>query len=130
MSMNMNEEESEVMEGFTRIIRAASMSAMQVKEAADRRRQEHEKMSESERAQAAQREQERTAVDRRVADSVYKSMQSPVFWNHADNERIAERMTVAQQLAPEHSKADSAFMMGSDVLRDKYGIDAVAIMHG
>lgn len=53
-----------------------------------------------------------------------------MFWNHASNERIAERMTVAQQLAGEHSKADSSFMLGSDVLRDKYGIDAVSIMHG
>lgn len=130
MSINMNEEESEVAEGFTRVLRAASMSAMQLKEAAEKRRQQAEKMSETERAQQAQNEQARTAVDSRVADSVHKSVQSPMFWNHASNERIAERMTVAQQLAGEHSKADSAFMLGSDVLRDKYGIDAVSIMHG
>ncbi|MGO0605549.1 hypothetical protein [Brevibacterium linens] len=130
MSINMNEEESEVAEGFTRVLRAASMSAMQLKEAAEKRRQQAEKMSETERAQQAQKEQARTAVDSRVADSVHKSVQSPMFWNHASNERIAERMTVAQQLAGEHSKADSAFMLGSDVLRDKYGIDAVSIMHG
>lgn len=130
MSINMNEEESEVAEGFTRVLRAASMSAMQLKEAAEKRRQQAEKMSETERAQQAQNEQARTAVDSRVADSVHKSVQSPMFWNHASNERIAERMTVAQQLAGDHSKADSAFMLGSDVLRDKYGIDAVSIMHG
>lgn len=130
MSINMNEEESEVAEGFTRVLRAASMSAMQLKEAAEKRRQQAEKISETERAQQAQNEQARTAVDSRVADSVHKSVQSPMFWNHASNERIAERMTVAQQLAGEHSKADSAFMLGSDVLRDKYGIDAVSIMHG
>ena len=50
MSINMNEEESEVAEGFTRVLRAASMSAMQLKEAAEKRRQQAEKMSETERA--------------------------------------------------------------------------------
>lgn len=130
MSINMNEEESEVVEGISRIIRAASMSAMQLREAAERRQQKAEKMTEAERAQHAQEQHAQTATDRRVADSVYKSVQSPMFWNHADNARIAERMTVAQQLAGEHGKADSAFMLASDVLRDKYGIDAVSIMHG
>ena len=130
MSINMNEEESEVVEGIGRIIRAASMSAMQLREAAERRQQKAEKMTEAERAQHAQEQHAQTATDRRVADSVYKSVQSPMFWNHADNARIAERMTVAQQLAGEHGKADSAFMLASDVLRDKYGIDAVSIMHG
>lgn len=130
MSINMNEEESEVVEGISRIIRAASMSAMQLREAAERRQQKAEKMTEAERAQQAQEQHAKTATDRRVADSVYKSVQSPMFWNHADNARIAERMTVAQQLAGEHGKADSAFMLASDVLRDKYGIDAVSIMHG
>ena len=55
MSINMNEEESEVAEGFTRVLRAASMSAMQLREAAEKRRQQAEKMSETERAQQAHR---------------------------------------------------------------------------
>lgn len=130
MSVNMNEDESEVAEGFTRVLRTAMMGSMQVREGMERRKQQVEREAEKAAGERQAKERELFQRNDKVASAVQRDVQSPMFWNHADNKRVADLVTVSQELAGKHPQADAAYMMASDVLRDKYGIKLDSIMNG
>lgn len=130
MSINMNEDESEVAEGFTRVLRTAMMGGMQVREGMERRKQQAEREAEKSAGERQAAERELFQRNEKVAGAVQRDVQSPMFWNHADNKRIANVVSVSQELAGKHPQADAAYMMAADVLRDKHGIKLEAIMNG
>lgn len=130
MSVNMNEDESEVAEGFTRVLRTAMMGSMQVREGMERRKQQVEREAEKAAGERQAKERELFQRNEKVAGAVQRDVQSPMFWNHADNKRVADLVTVSQELAGKHPQADAAYMMASDVLRDKHGIKLETIMNG
>lgn len=130
MSINMNEDESEVAEGFTRVLRTAMMGGMQVREAQERRKQQAEREAEKSAGERQAAERERFQRNEKVAGAVQRDVQSPMFWNHADNKRVADLVSVSQELAGKHPQADAAYMMAADVLRDKHGIKLDSIMNG
>lgn len=130
MSINMNEDESEVAEGFTRVLRTAMMGGMQVREGMERRKQQSEREAEKSAGERQAAERELFQRNEKVAGAVQRDVQSPMFWNHADNKRVANVVSVSQELAGKHPQADAAYMMAADVLRDKHGIKLEAIMNG
>lgn len=123
MSVNMNEDESEVAEGFSRVLRTAMMASMQIREARERKQQKAER--EAERAASEERAAAKDVahMNDKVATSVQRQVQSPMFWNHASNDQVAKVITVAQELAGNHPQADAAYMMAADVIRDKYDVN-------
>lgn len=130
MSINMNEDESEVAEGFTRVLRTAMMGSMQVREGMERRKQHQERQAEKTAGEQQTQAREVFQRNEKVASAVQRDVQSPMFWNHATNKRVADLVSVSQELAGKHPQADAAYMMASDVLRDKHGINLEAIMNG
>src|SRR5699024_439474 len=130
MSVNMNEDESEVAEGFTRVLRTAMMGSMQVREGMERRKQQVEREAEKAAGERQAKERELFQRNDKVASAVQRDVQSPMFWNHADNKRVADLVSVSQELAGKHPQADAAYMGAADVLRDKYGIKLDSIMNG
>ncbi|MGL3808113.1 hypothetical protein ACSYDW_18705 [Paeniglutamicibacter sp. R2-26] len=63
------------------------------------------------------------ARERGVAEMIRRELSSPSFWKHASSEAIADRMTVAGELALKHNDASQAFMVGADRIRNQYGIN-------
>ncbi|MFF5794521.1 hypothetical protein ACFY5D_20960 [Paeniglutamicibacter sp. NPDC012692] len=92
--------------------RAIMGSGMQAAEQAQRR------VSMSQAEASAQ-----VARERGVAEMIRRELSSPSFWKHASSEAIADRMTVASELALKHNDASQAFMAGADRIRNQYGIN-------
>lgn len=130
MSVNMNEDESEVAEGFSRVLRTVMMASMQVREARERKQQKAEREAEKATAEQKEAAKELTRVNDKVADSLQRQVQSPMFWNSADNKHLADTIAVAQELAGKHPQADAAYMMAADVVRDKYNVNIDTFMKG
>lgn len=107
-----NQEETEMMQDFGGILRAVMGSAMQMAEHAQRRAQ----MRLAEANALAERE-------RNAAQLVNRDLSSPQFWKTAGSEAIADRMTVASELAGRHELASQAFMNGADRIRNLFGIN-------
>ena len=105
-------EESEIIQEFGNMTRAIMGSGMQAAEQAQRRAS----MSQAEASAQVARE-------RGVAEMIRRELSSPSFWKHASSEAIADRMTVASELALKHNDASQAFMAGADRIRNQYGIN-------
>lgn len=99
-----NDEESEISSEFGRVLRMVMGAAMQAKEASERRSQDQFRQSEQ------------------LAAVLKKDMSSPSF-TQLSGAQIADRMTVASELAGAHRTAAHAFMAGSDRLRNEMGIN-------
>lgn len=123
MSMNMHEDETEVAEGFTRVLRTAMMSLMQVREARERKQQQIEKASEKQLAEIQAEQKRVDMTNQKVAGAIHRDMQSQMFWNHASNDRIAQQLITARALAGQHPDADAAYMLGVDVARDRFNVN-------
>lgn len=104
-------EESEIIQEFGNMTRAIMGSGMQAAEQAQRRAS----MNQAEASAQVARE-------RGVAEMIRRELSSPSFWKHASSEAIADRMTVASELALKHHDASQAFMVGADRIRNQYGI--------
>lgn len=108
-------EESEIVEDFGQILRTVMGSGMQAAEQGQRR--------------AAAREQERQMTEAReqaVAQKIGQDFGSERFWKTSGSEAIADRMTLALELANKHgasSEAARAFVTGADRIRNQYGIN-------
>lgn len=108
-------EESEIVEDFGQILRTVMGSGMQAAEQGQRR--------------AAARDQERQMTEAReqaVAQKIGQDFGSERFWKTAGSEAIADRMTMALELANKHgasSEAARAFVAGADRIRNQYGIN-------
>lgn len=105
-------EESEIIQEFGNMTRAIMGSGMQAAEQAQRRAS----MNQAEASAQVARE-------RGVAEMIRRELSSPSFWKHASSEAIADRMTVASELALKHNDASQAFMAGADRIRNQYGIN-------
>lgn len=105
-------EESEIIQEFGNMTRAIMGSGLQAAEQAQRRAS----MSQAEASAQVARE-------RGVAEMIRRELSSPSFWKHASSEAIADRMTVASELALKHNDASQAFMAGADRIRNQYGIN-------
>ncbi|MGO0605261.1 hypothetical protein [Brevibacterium linens] len=112
------------------MLRTAMMGSMQVREGMERRKQQVEREAEKAAGERQAKERELFQRNDKVASAVQREVQSPMFWNHADNRRVANLVSVSQELAGKHPQADAAYMGAADVLRDKYGIKLDSIMNG
>lgn len=110
-----NQEESEIIADFGQIVRTVMGSGMQAAEQAQRRA-----------AMKAEERQIDESKERAVAQMIGRDFASDKFWKTAGSEAIADRMTVAVELATKHganSEAARAFMTGADRIRNQYGIN-------
>lgn len=105
-----NDEESDISMEFGRVLRMSLGAAMQAKESSDRRAANQGPATETRRLQ------------QQVAGVLKKEMASPDFVKMS-SQQIADRMTVASELAARHPNASKAFMAGSDRLRNEMGIN-------
>ena len=107
-----DQEESEIIQELGNMTRAIMGGGMQAAEQAQRRAG----MSQAEANAQTERE-------RGVAGMLRRELSSPSFWKEASSESIADRMTVAGELASKHNDASQAFMAGADRIRNQYGIN-------
>lgn len=105
-----NDEESDISMEFGRVLRMSLGAAMQVKEAFDRRAANQNPVVQTHRAQ------------QQLAAVLKKDVASPDF-TKLSSQQIADRMTVASELSANHRDASTAFMSGSDRLRNELGIN-------
>lgn len=107
------EEESEMSVELGRVLRVVLGAELQLKESAERKRY------------AATRETQGIDAhrDKDLAWSLRQELGSAAFWNKPGAQAVADRMTVAGQLAPEHVHAARAYMDGADRLRTGFGIN-------
>lgn len=105
-------EESEIIQEFGNMTRAIMGSGMQAAEQAQRRASMNQAEASAE-----------VARERGVAEMIRRELSSPSFWKQASSEAIADRMTVASELALKHNDASQAFMAGADRIRNQYGIN-------
>ena len=105
-------EESEIIQDFGNITRTILGSGLQAAEQAQRR-------ASMKQAEASAQD----ASERAVAGMIRRELSSPSFWKQASSESIADRMTVASELALKHNDASQAFMAGADRIRNQYGIN-------
>jgi hypothetical protein len=111
-----NDEESELVAEFGRVLRMATGSGMQIAEARSRRSQ----------VSAAEQAAERDRVFRTeagVAALVNRELYNPEFWRTANTSSIADRVTVAAHLAGGHAEARNGWMHAADVLRHDFGLN-------
>lgn len=121
MSQTPVEEESEILQDFSRIVRSATMAGMQIRES--RERQQQNKAQQSQAAERLSRERRE-----QVSHTLHRDVHSEMFWQHAGNRRIADNLTVAQYLATEgDAKANSSYMLMADKIRDVYGLSVEAV---
>lgn len=111
-----NDEESDISMEFGRVMRMALGSTMQVAETKARQATQLQQMQEQS-AQQAQRE-----IQSKLAWNLNLELKNPSFASMS-GEQIADRMTVASQLAPNFPNAAKAYMAGSDRLRNDLGIN-------
>ena len=107
-----DQEESEIIQEFGNMTRAIMGSGMQAAEHAQRRASMNQAEANAE-----------VARERGVAEMLRRELSSPSFWKQASSEAIADRMTVAGELALKHNDASQAFMAGADRIRNQYGIN-------
>lgn len=111
------EAEAEVGQEVDRVLRAAMMGAMQVREALQRREQQSQQLRQQE-------EQTRQAREQRVAQAVTKDIHRSSFWQEASNERLANTYSVVSYLSAQgHPDAQSAHSAMTDRLRTRFGIN-------
>lgn len=109
-------EESEIASEFGRTLRLALSGVMQAREAFARRAQ----MTQAARQAEVEREHQGQAV---LARSVGQELHSAGFWKKAGSESIADHVTVAAHLSPNHPEARTGYMHAADRLRNDYGIN-------
>lgn len=109
-------EESEIVSDFTRILQAAAGASLQRAEQSQRMKQVNE--------EHLRREHDaRLSGDQNVARNIKQDFHDREFWRTATPESVADRLTVARSLAADHPEATSAYMRGVDTIRKDYGLD-------
>lgn len=109
-------EESEIISDFTRILQAAAGASLQTAE--QRHRMEQVNKEHLRREQDA-----RLSGEQNVARNIKQDFHDREFWRTATPESVADRLTVARSLAAQHQDASSAYMRGVDTIRKDYGLD-------
>ena len=123
----MNDDETEMGQEFGRVLRIALGTSMQAAETVARRRQD-----------AQQQVQRADQEGARQAAQLQKESQQQLGWKLHDELRgrdlaqmstrqIADRMTVAAELAPRVPDASKAYMAGADRLRKEMGVNVTEI---
>lgn len=119
----MEQEETEIIQDLGRTARLILGSGMQAAEQAQRHShlKAQEQLAQEQRAYAALLAD--TARERAMGEQIRRDFSSAPFWKNAGSESIADRMTVAAELAARHPEAGRTYMDGADRIRNKFGIN-------
>lgn len=119
----MEQEETEIVQDLGRTARLILGSGMQAAEQAQRRShmEGQERLAQEQRAHAALLAD--AARERSMIEQIRRDFSSTPFWKNAGSESIADRMTVAAELAARHPEAGRAYMDGADRIRNQFGIN-------
>lgn len=119
----MEQEETEIIQDLGRTARLILGSGMQAAEQAQRHShlKAQEQLAQEQRAYAAMLAD--TARERAMGEQIRRDFSSAQFWKNAGSESIADRMTVAAELAARHPEAGRTYMDGADRIRNKFGIN-------
>lgn len=119
----MEQEETEIVQDLGRTARLILGSGMQATEQAQRRShlEGQERLAQEQRAHAALLAD--AARERSMIEQIRRDFSSTPFWKNAGSESIADRMTVAAELAARHPEAGRTYMDGADRIRNQFGIN-------
>ncbi|GAA1495363.1 hypothetical protein [Paeniglutamicibacter kerguelensis] len=119
----MEQEETEIVQDLGRTARLILGSGMQAAEQAQRRShmEGQERLAQEQRAHAALLAD--GARERAMVEQIRRDFSSSPFWKNAGSESIADRMTVAAELAARHPEAGRTYMDGADRIRNQFGIN-------
>lgn len=119
----MEQEETEIVQDLGRTARLILGSGMQAAEQAQRRShmEGQERLAQEQRAHAALLAD--AARERSMIEQIRRDFSSTPFWKNAGSESIADRMTVAAELAARHPEAGRTYMDGADRIRNQFGIN-------
>ena len=119
----MEQEETEIVQDLGRTARLILGSGMQAAEQVQRRShlEGQERLAQEQRARAALLAE--AARERSMVEQIRRDFSSTPFWKSAGSESIADRMTVAAELAARHSEAGRTYMDGADRIRSRFGIN-------